>query len=59
MTNNPEPPIFVYILQRINNKYDVITKNRDIPKETIMANLRAELKILEKEFLNDYKSSGN
>ena len=41
MTNNPEPPIFVYILQRINNKYDVITKNRDIPKETIMANLRA------------------
>jgi len=54
-----ESPIFIYAIKKVNDRFVVISNNDNIPKEVVIANIQAEIKLLEKEFLNSYKSNGN
>ncbi|MEK6967203.1 MAG: hypothetical protein AABX51_01075 [Nanoarchaeota archaeon] len=60
MLENPVAPMFVYVIQESKDrKFEVISRNNSIPRQVVMASLRAELKLLEKEFLDKYKSNNN
>lgn len=51
-----ESPLFVYAIQKVDKNFTTLIDNKEVPLAIVIASMRSQLRIFEKEFTDKYKS---